>query len=198
MRKKVGVKEVKAVLSAYAGHRLKELRGPLEDVSYQAVADLVGIAKPQVFDLINVGLGYGPKVERALADRFFDGSVDDFQRAAVDWWVERGDQQSIEDNEARTFRYDGLRKAVQRPSCRGRWSPSSIAAAKAMDLRANDPGEAWWVEQLDRIELALRAAALPQPTRDMMERVLGPSVADDDEKQPRDEPPPVTRRKKKS
>lgn len=86
--------EMKTILAAYAGFRLRELRGtedpdaPEEKKrTFEAIAEELGISKPQVFNLIHLSKGYGPKVERALADRFFDSSVDRLHDAARDWYV---------------------------------------------------------------------------------------------------------------
>jgi hypothetical protein len=60
------------------------------------------------------------------------------------------------------YRYASLRRVVEAKRYQSRWSPAAIAAAKSLQLDADqDPDEAWWVEALDRLDTAI-AVSLPK------------------------------------
>lgn len=60
--------------------------------TYQAIADHIGVTKPQVHALLNRddGSGFGPKFEEQFARKYFDGSIDRLRREAEKWWKENG------------------------------------------------------------------------------------------------------------
>jgi transcriptional regulator with XRE-family HTH domain len=64
------------------------------------------------------------------------------------------------------YRYETLRRVVEAKRYRSRWSPAAIAAARSLQLDADqDPDEAWWLEALDRLDAAI-AVSLPKvPSR---------------------------------
>ncbi len=70
----------------FAAHTLATMKQSGQ--TYDGMALELGISKPQVHKLVVKGEGFGPKVETALARKFYAGSVDAF-RAAAQAWAER-------------------------------------------------------------------------------------------------------------
>lgn len=91
-----------------------------------------------------------------------------------------------EPGESSTPRYASLDLVLQ--AFPDRWDASAVAAAQSQQLHGDDPGEAWWVQQLDRLEQAIRLASMPLPPKI---RVQGDPLSDLDE-------PPVRDARKKT
>lgn len=65
------------------------------------------------------------------------------------------------------FRYPALRRVLEAPRYRGRWSLPAVAAARAVQLDADeDPGEAYWLETLDRLDAAINVTLPKAPSRE--------------------------------
>ncbi len=64
------------------------------------------------------------------------------------------------------YRYDELRRVVEAKKYRGRWSAAALAAARSLDLDADEsPDEAWWIETLDRLDAAIKVSIPKIPSR---------------------------------
>lgn len=77
------------------------------------------------------------------------------------------------------YRYDSLRKVVEAPENRSRWSRGAIEEAKTIEHDADsDPGEGFWMEALDQLQTGIKLArsGLPKlPQREAAATELEPS-----------------------
>lgn len=81
-------------------------------------------------------------------------------------WLSRGElpRDRSEALVERSSRYASLEDVLK--TFPARWSLPAVGAARSTQLDADsDPGEAWWVEQLDRFEQALKLAAMALPPK---------------------------------
>lgn len=79
---------VAAVL--YAAECLLRWYGDGTTVTWDAIAEELDLSKPAVLNLKKHKRGMGIKVERAIAKKFHEGSIDAFHEAARRWYVESG------------------------------------------------------------------------------------------------------------
>lgn len=78
-----------------------------------------------------------------------------------------GDKHEVEGVEDR---YPSLRKLLDDPTKRAKWSEAAIAAVKSTKLKSDvDPGEAFWAQILDTTDTSLRVGL--QPLLDALEGI---------------------------
>jgi hypothetical protein len=145
------------------------------EFSLQAIADDLGVTKPQIADALGGRGGIGRKFEEQFARKFYAGSIDRLRAAAVAWAAEMPEEPTIE-REPEPGARDSFEAAVD-----SRWwvpqprPAPELAAQIVRDVRATrgilgadgDLGIAYWQDEL--------RGRLPN------EKAIGGSVVGDDD-----------------
>lgn len=138
---------------ATLGDRLREAR-EAKGMGQRSLARTSGVSQGHISHAESgKRIELGPTVLSALADAL---------GVSVDWLLtgegprERRPDQTVE----AVPRYAALREVLEAHP--GRWSVAAVTVAEQRALKADvDPGTAWWEEQLDRLDNAIRLAELP-------------------------------------